>query len=65
MRAWHAGEGSDMNFSQLGMDLRRLRGVLMELENAIAAVQCSPRGATFPGTDVVLSFRAADAKRQG
>jgi hypothetical protein len=52
-----------MNFSRLSMDLRQLHRVLVELENAIAAVQCSPRGATFPGTDAVLSFGDADAKR--
>jgi hypothetical protein len=42
-----------VNYSQLGMDLRQLRGVLLELEHAIAAVQCGPRGATFPGTGAV------------
>lgn len=43
------GDGKAVNYSQLSMDLRRLRGVLMELEKAIAQVQCGPNGATFPG----------------
>ncbi len=38
-----------MSYSALGMDLRRLRGVLMEMEKAIAEVSCGPSGATFPG----------------
>ena len=50
-----------MNFSRLSMDLRQLHRVLVELENAIAAVQCSPRGATFPGTDALVSLGNAGA----
>lgn len=49
MATMRAGDGKGVNYSQLSMDLRRLRGVLMELEKAIAQVQCGPNGATFPG----------------
>lgn len=43
------GGEKSVNYSALSMDLRRLRGVLREMENVIAEAKPGPQGATFPG----------------
>ncbi len=53
------GGEKSVNYSALSMDLRRLRGVLREMENVIAEAKPGPQGATFPGVSHSDGFHAS------